>query len=106
MNRIALSAALTALALAPLPGRAVTLTEADIDAIGRVDFAEAGNQPIAGKVAVIDTILNRLAAVRFGSDLQSVIEQHRRDEPVARAGGKQHFRGTRGKTDYALRHMR
>ena len=87
MNRIALTAALAALALAPLPGRAVTLTEADIDALGRVVFAEAGSQPIAGKVAVLDTILNRVASGGFGSDLQSVIAQRHAFEPVTRAGG-------------------
>ena len=87
MSRIALSAALAALTLAPLPGRAVSLSEADVDAIGRVVFAEAGNQPIAGKVAVLDTILNRLASGRFGADVQSVIEQRNAFEPVTRAGG-------------------
>lgn len=87
MSRIALSAALAALTLAPLPGRAVSLSETDVDAIGRVVFAEAGTQPIAGKVAVLDTILNRLASGRFGADAQSVIEQRNAFEPVTRAGG-------------------
>lgn len=87
MSRIALSAALTALVLAPLPASALTLSAEDVDAIGRVVFAEAGNQPIAGKVAVIDTILNRLAAGGFGRDVQSVIAQRHAFEPVTRAGG-------------------
>jgi hypothetical protein len=87
MKGIALWVALAALLSAPLSGRAVTLSETDIDAIGRVVFAEAGNQPIAGKVAVLDTILNRLSDGRFGSDLQSVIAQTRAFEPVTRAGG-------------------
>ncbi len=85
--RIALTVGLAALVLAPLPGRAVSFSEADIDAIGRVVFAEAGNQPIAGKVAVIETILNRLSDGRFGSDAQSVIEQRNAFEPATRAGG-------------------
>jgi spore germination cell wall hydrolase CwlJ-like protein len=87
MNRIALTGALTALALLPEPSRALTLSESDIEAIGRVVFAEAGNQPVAGKVAVLDTILNRVAAGRFGADVQSVIEQRNAFEPVTRAGG-------------------
>ncbi len=87
MSRIAFSAALAALVLAPLPASALTLSEEDVDAIGRVVFAEAGNQPIAGKVAVIDTILNRLAAGGFGRDVQSVIAQRHAFEPVTRAGG-------------------
>jgi spore germination cell wall hydrolase CwlJ-like protein len=87
VSRIALMATVAALALTPLPGRAVSLSETDVDAIGRVVFAEAGNQPIAGKVAVIDTILNRLSSGRFGSDLQSVIAQRNAFEPVTRAGG-------------------
>jgi hypothetical protein len=87
MNRIALTGVLTALAIMPQPGRALTLSETDIEAIGRVVFAEAGNQPVAGKVAVLDTILNRVAAGRFGADVQSVIEQRNAFEPVTRAGG-------------------
>ncbi|MFO1155193.1 MAG: cell wall hydrolase [Rhodospirillales bacterium] len=87
MSKIALAAAFTALISAPLPARALTLSETDVDAIGRVVFAEAGNQPIAGKVAVLDTILNRLASGHFGSDLQAVIAQPHAFEPVTHAGG-------------------
>jgi hypothetical protein len=92
MTRIArtglLAALMTALAL-PAGAGAVTLTDGDIEAIGRVVVAEAAGQPIAGRVAVIDTILNRAAASGFGKDVQSVIAQTNAFEPVARAGGWQ-----------------
>ena len=81
--------ALAALALLPLPAAALSLTEADIEAIGRVVWAEAADEPTAGKVAVIDTILNRLDSGRFGSSIQSLIDQPNAFEPVTRAGGWQ-----------------
>src|SRR5574337_983860 len=77
---VALAIAWPALADAPL-------SERDVDAIGRVVYAEAGNQPVAGKVAVLDTILNRLASGRFGGSVGDVIEQRNAFEPVTRAGG-------------------
>jgi cell wall hydrolase len=78
-----------ALALLPLPAAALSLTAADVEAIGRVVYAEAAHEPTAGKVAVIDIILNRLDSGRFGSSVQSVIEQPNAFEPVTRAGGWQ-----------------
>lgn len=86
MNRRAAAAALVLLTL-PAPAGAIGLSETDIEAIGRVVYAEAAHEPAAGKVAVIDTILNRLDSGRFGSSVQSVIDQPNAFEPVTKAGG-------------------
>ncbi|QNT71463.1 cell wall hydrolase (plasmid) [Defluviicoccus vanus] len=79
-------AALALLAL-PAPAAALDLSETDVEAIGRVVYAEAAGEPAAGKVAVIDTILNRLGSGRFGSSVQSIVDQPNAFEPVTRAGG-------------------
>ena len=86
MSRRAAAAALVLLTL-PVPAGAIGLSETDIEAIGRVVYAEAGHEPAAGKVAVIDTILNRLGSGRFGSSVQSGIDQPNAFEPVTKAGG-------------------
>ena len=74
-------------ALVPATAGALSLTPTEVDALGRVVYAEAANQPVAGKVAVLDTILNRLASGLFGSNVLAVIEQRNAFEPVTRAGG-------------------
>lgn len=86
MNRRTAAAALVLLTL-PAPAGAIGLSETDIEAIGRVVYAEAAHEPAAGKVAVIDTILNRLGSGRFGSSVQAVVDQPNAFEPVTRAGG-------------------
>ncbi len=86
MSRRAAAAALMLLTL-PAPAGAIGLSDADIEAIGRVVYAEAAHEPAAGKVAVIDTILNRLGSGRFGSSVQAVVDQPNAFEPVTRAGG-------------------
>ena len=47
-----------ALLAAASPAAALTLSAEDVDAIGRVSIAEAGNQSDAGLAAVIDVILH------------------------------------------------
>ena len=86
MNRRTAAAALVLLTL-PAPAGAIGISETDIEAIGRVVYAEAAHEPAAGKVAVIDTILNRLGSGRFGSSVQAVVDQPNAFEPVTKAGG-------------------
>jgi hypothetical protein len=63
------------------------LSYEDREAIGRVTYAEAGNQGAEGIAAVIFTILNRVNSGRFGSSVQDVIDAPNQFEPATRAGG-------------------
>jgi len=69
------------------PASALTLSAEDVDAIGRVSVAEAGNQSDAGLAAVIDVILHRAETGTFGLGVQGVINAPNQFEPVTRAGG-------------------
>jgi hypothetical protein len=80
--------ALGGLVLPPAEGRgATTLSPDDRDALGRLAYAEAGDQGEEGLAAVIFAVLNRLASGRFGADVTAVIETAGQFEPVDRAGG-------------------
>ena len=59
----------------------------DREAIGRVAYAEAGNQGEEGIAAVIFTILNRVASGQFQDSIQGVIDAPNQFEPATRAGG-------------------
>jgi hypothetical protein len=59
----------------------------DREAIGRVTYAEAGNQGEEGLAAVIFTILNRVDSGQFSSSVQGVIDAPNQFEPATRAGG-------------------
>ena len=59
----------------------------DREALGRLAYAEAGNQGEEGLAAVLYAVLNRLASGRFGSDVTAVIEAPGQFEPVDSAGG-------------------
>ncbi len=63
------------------------LTADDRDALGRLAYAEAGNQGEEGLAAVIYAVLNRLRSGHFGSNVTSVIEAPGQFEPVERTGG-------------------
>lgn len=63
------------------------LSYEDRDALGRVSYAEAGNQGEEGIAAVIFTILNRVNSGHFDSTVQGVIDAPNQFEPAARAGG-------------------
>jgi spore germination cell wall hydrolase CwlJ-like protein len=63
------------------------LSYEDREAIGRVTYAEAGNQGEEGIAAVIFTILNRANSGQFGSSVQGVIDAPNQFEPATRAGG-------------------
>jgi hypothetical protein len=64
-----------------------TLAADERDALGRVAYAEAGNQGAVGLLAVICTVLNRLRAGSFQHSITAVIDAPDQFEPVARAGG-------------------
>lgn len=72
----------------PNPTPPPTLSAQDRDALGRVAYAEAGNQREEGLAAVIYAVLNRVASGRFGSGVQAVLDAPGQFEPVARAGGR------------------
>ncbi|MGH7086959.1 MAG: cell wall hydrolase [Acetobacteraceae bacterium] len=65
----------------------VSLTPEDQEAMGRVAFAEAGNQGAEGLAGVIFTILNRLHGGRWGASVAAVVDAPGQFEPVMRAGG-------------------
>jgi len=69
------------------PPVAVSLTPEDQEAIGRVAFAEAGNQGADGLAGVIFTILNRLHGGQWGATVPAVVNAPGQFEPVMRAGG-------------------
>ena len=69
------------------PGCFPTLSAEDRDALGRLAYAEAGNQGEEGLAAVLYAVLNRLGSGKFGSDVKAVIEAPGQFEPVDRAGG-------------------
>jgi hypothetical protein len=64
-----------------------TLSSEDREAIGRVTYAEAGNQGEEGIAAVIFTILNRVSSGQFQGNVQDVIDAPNQFEPATRAGG-------------------
>jgi spore germination cell wall hydrolase CwlJ-like protein len=59
----------------------------DREAIGRVAYAEAGNQGEEGIAAVIFTILNRVSSGQFQDSVQDVIDAPNQFEPATKAGG-------------------
>lgn len=64
-----------------------SLSYEDRDALGRVSYAEAGNQGEEGIAAVIFTILNRVNSGHFDSTVQGVIDAPNQFEPATRVGG-------------------
>ncbi|MBE2241808.1 MAG: cell wall hydrolase [Burkholderiaceae bacterium] len=71
--------------LAATPAGADGLGAADTEALGRLVYAEAGTQPIAGKAAVLAVVLNRAAT---DGSVQAVIDAPGQFEPVLRAPGR------------------
>lgn len=57
------------------------------EGITRVALAEAANQGDSGLLAVVCTILNRLADRRWGASVDAVLNARAQFEPVLRAGG-------------------
>lgn len=73
------------------------------EAIGRVAYAEAGNQGDSGIAGVIYTILNRLADGRWGGTVDAVLDAPHQFEPVMRAGG--HWRDLKPVTQAQQAHV-
>lgn len=71
--------------LAATPAVAAAFSAADTDALGRLVYAEAGTQPIAGKAAVLAVVLNRAGT---GGSVQAVIDAPGQFEPILRAPGR------------------
>lgn len=69
-----------------------SLSYEDRDALGRVSYAEAGNQGEEGIAAVVFTILNRVNSGHFDSTVQGVIDAPNQFEPATRAGGWRYLR--------------
>jgi hypothetical protein len=66
---------------------ASALSADDRDAIGRIAYAEAGNQGEDGIAAVIFCVLNRVNSGLFQGSVQAVINAPNQFEPATRAGG-------------------
>lgn len=67
--------------------RSLVDTPSARDAIARVAWAEAAGQGDSGLAGVVYTILNRLAAGRWGASVDQVVNARAQFEPVLRAGG-------------------
>lgn len=67
--------------------RAVVDAPGARDAIARVTWAEAAGQGDSGLAGVVYTILNRLAARRWGESIDQIVNARAQFEPVMRAGG-------------------
>ena len=78
---------LSAPASLPRSAPALVLSAEDRDALGRVAYAEAGNQSEEGLAAVAHAVLNRVTSGRFGAGVQGVLDAPGQFEPVGRAGG-------------------
>ena len=83
LNAVSGDAPYTHLPGSPYP----VLSYEDREAIGRVTYAEAGNQGEEGIAAVIFTILNRVNSGQFGASAQDVVDARNQFEPATRAGG-------------------
>lgn len=51
--------------------------------LSHIIYAESGNQPLAGKIAVGNVVLNRVADSRFPNTVYDVVFQHKQFTPVS-----------------------
>lgn len=65
------------------PVSANTYNEEDLYWLSRIIYAEAGNQPMAGRVAVGTVILNRVANEHFPNSIKEVIFAPKQFSPVS-----------------------
>lgn len=68
-------------------GLPFALSADDREAIGRIAYAEAGNQGEEGIAAVIFCVLNRVNSGLFQGTVQAVIDAPNQFEPATRVGG-------------------
>lgn len=64
-------------------GEKMSVANAEIELLSRLVQAEAGSEPYAGKVAVAEVVLNRVASGQFPNTVQGVIYQPRQFTPVS-----------------------
>lgn len=57
--------------------------EEDLYWLSRIIFCESGNQPLAGKIAVANVVLNRVASSRFPDTVYDVIFQKNQFSPAS-----------------------
>ena len=55
----------------------------DLDLLSRLIYAESGNQPLEGKIAVGNVVLNRVASPKFPNSVYSVIFQRNQFTPAS-----------------------
>jgi cell wall hydrolase len=60
---------------APSAAASVSADADSVECMAKVVLHEAGNQPRAGKIAVAQTLVNRLKAGRFGGSICQVVNQ-------------------------------
>jgi N-acetylmuramoyl-L-alanine amidase len=60
-----------------------SLSSSDFDLMSRIVQAEAGGEPMKGKIAVANVVLNRVHSDGFPNDIHSVVYQKGQFSPVA-----------------------
>lgn len=72
-----------------------SITEAEIDMLASITYLEAGNQPMVGKRAVVEVILNRVLSDKFPNTIESVLYQEGQFTPAAQIastpGGEEEY---------------
>lgn len=61
-----------------------SITQAEIDMLASITYLEAGNQPMAGKRAVVEVVLNRVLSNEFPNTIEEVLYQKGQFTPVAK----------------------
>lgn len=67
---------------ATTPAPQATYSTSGLDVLSRIVEAEAGGEPFAGKVAVAEVIMNRVASSGFPNTIQAVVYEPGQFEPV------------------------
>lgn len=72
-----------------------SITQAEIDMLASITYLEAGNQPMVGKRAVVEVVLNRVMSDKFPNTIEEVLYQKGQFTPAARitstAGGEEEY---------------
>lgn len=66
----------------PLQDASLTYNEDDLYWLSHIIFAESGNQPLEGQIAVGNVIMNRVASALFPNSIYDVIHQKNQFSPV------------------------
>lgn len=76
------SVTLTDTGSGPIEDASITYSEDDIYWLSHIIFAESGNQPLAGQIAVGNVIMNRVNSPLFPNSIYDVIYQKNQFSPV------------------------